>query len=174
MNDHKVENVVGALALALSDDVLRAAQRHAPEAAPAAAIALIGHAPGMTIELLRRALGLSHPGAVRLVDRLERDDLVARGRSEYDGRAVSLTLTPTGEASCRAILSSRQGALARALASLTPADRKILGRITETMLRSVLRGVDHAFEMCRLCDPAVCTDCPVVAELTVRGTAEPR
>ena len=169
MSKKKIENVVGALALAISDDLLRAAQSRAPETAPAAAIALISHVPGMTIEQLRRALRLSHPGTVRLVDRLERDGFVARGQSERDGRAVALTLSPKGAAACRAILSSRQNALARALATLNPSDRKTLGRIAEIMLRAVLEDMDHALEICRLCDPAVCTDCPVVEELTARG-----
>jgi hypothetical protein len=77
-----------------------------------------------------------------------------------------------GTASCRAILSSRQNALAKALASLSAPDRKTFGRIAETMPRTMLQGVDHSFEMCRLCDPAVCVDCPVVDELTVRGLVE--
>lgn len=166
----RTENIVGALALALADDLLRAAQDRSPEAGPAAAaIALLGHEPGMPIERLRRALGLSHPGAVRLVDRLEADGLVSRGRSESDRRAVALTLTAPGETMCGAILSARRGALTQALASLTPAERASLDALADKMLRAVLRGEDHAYAMCRLCDPAACTDCPVEAELQARA-----
>ena len=168
MTKEKVENIVGALSLALADDLLRATQSHAPASAPSAAIALVGHAPGMTINQLSRALSLSHPGAVRLVDRLVRDNLLNRSRSESDGRAVALTLTQTGEAMCLHILSSRQSALAHALASLCPSDRETLGRLAETVLRGMLRGEDHAFEVCRLCDPSVCIECPVEAEIINR------
>lgn len=168
MTEEKVENVVGALALALADDLVRAAQRHAPSSAPAAAISLLGHAPGLTIRQVSRVLGLSHPGAVRLVDRLVGDDLVRRDRSADDGRAVALTLTPNGEAVCRQVLASRRGALARALSSLDAAERQTLGRMAEAMLRGLVGGEDHALRVCRLCDPGVCRECPVEAEMTAR------
>ena len=168
MNDGKTENLVGALSLALADDLLRVVQSEAPSTSPAAAIALVGHAPGLTIDQLSRALQLSHPGTVRLVDRLVRDGLVKRARSTSDGRAVSLTLTETGKTVTARILSSRQSALARALSFLSVPDREALGRIAETMLRSMVRDVDHAFSVCRLCDTAVCTDCPVETEMMQR------
>jgi len=170
MSGPKIENVAGALALALSDELLRAAQDQAPEAgSAAAALALLGHAPGLPIETLRRALGLSHPGAVRLVDRLQADGLVARGVSERDRRAVALVLTPKGQETCTAILAARQGTLSRALAALSEEEREVFGRLAEKMLRAALRGEDHAYAVCRLCDPAACTDCPVEAELDARG-----
>ncbi|MEO0376480.1 MAG: MarR family transcriptional regulator [Cyanobacteria bacterium P01_A01_bin.17] len=164
----KIENVVGALSLALADDFLKAAQSHTPKSLSAAAIALVGHAPGITVGQLSRALGLSHPGAVRLVDRLAEGELLNRERSVSDGRAVALTLTEAGEDICQRILSSRQSALSRALASLCPADRETLGRIAEVMLRGMLKDEDHAFEICRLCDPLICNECPVEAEIVGR------
>ncbi|MFK8182393.1 MAG: MarR family winged helix-turn-helix transcriptional regulator [Phormidesmis sp.] len=169
----KIENIVGALSLALSDDLLQAAQNHAPTSAPAAAISLVGHMPGMTINHLRSALGLSHPGTVRLVDRLVRDDLVKRDRSTTDGRAVALTLTVSGEAMCQHILASRQNTLARALASLSHDERETLGKLAETMLQNILRDEAHAIQTCRLCDPVVCTNCPVEAEIVSREGSEP-
>ena len=168
MKQQRVENIVGALSLALSDDVLRATQAYAPASAPSAAIALVGHMPGMTINHMRGALGLSHPGTVRLVDRLVRDDLIQRSRSESDGRAVALTLTETGEEVCGRILSARQDTLSKAIASLNAEEREMLGRLAETMLRGILKNEEHAIEVCRLCDPAICTDCPVVSEIDGR------
>ena len=172
MTNKKVENIVGALSLALSDDLLQAAQSYAPASAPAAAIALVSHMPGMSINHLRSALGLSHPGAVRLVDRLVRDNLVQRSRSESDGRAIALTLTEAGDAMCQSILSARQNAIARALASLNTTEREMLGRLAETMLRGILKGEEHAIEVCRLCNPAVCTNCPVESEIVSRESGQ--
>lgn len=171
MTQEKIENVVGALSLALADDLRQVAQRHAPTSSPAAAIALVGHMPGMTINQLSGALSLSHPGAVRLVDRLVRDSLIERGRSVTDGRAVALTLTSTGNDMCQRILASRQNALARALASLDADDRETLGRLAEAMLRGILRDEEHAIEVCRLCDPSICANCPVEAEMIGREVA---
>lgn len=168
MKQQRIENIVGALSLALSDDVLRATQAYAPSSAPSAAIALVGHMPGMTINHMRGALGLSHPGTVRLVDRLVRDNIIQRSRSESDGRAVALTLTETGEEVCGRILSARQNTLSKAIASLNTEEREMLGRLAETMLRGILKNEEHAIEVCRLCDPAICTDCPVVSEIDGR------
>jgi DNA-binding MarR family transcriptional regulator len=170
MDDERADNVVGALVLALSDDIARAAQAQAPEPGPAAAaIALLGHEPGLSIERLRGAVALSHPGAVRLVDRLVADGLVVRAGSERDRRSVALHLTEAGERACGAILDARRGALARALAAITPEERAELERIARKMLRGVLRSEAHAYAVCRLCDPTRCPDCPVDAELAARG-----
>ncbi|WP_207480936.1 MarR family winged helix-turn-helix transcriptional regulator [Arenibaculum pallidiluteum] len=170
MRDPRIENIAGALSLAIADELLRAAESRAPEAgSAAAALTLLGHVPGLPIERLRRALGLSHPGAVRLVDRLQADGLVARQPSERDRRAVALVLTPEGEKACAAILAARQGTLARALAALSPEERAVFGRLAEKMLRAALQSEEHAYTVCRLCDPGACTDCPVDAELEARG-----
>ena len=162
----KIENVVGALALAISDDVLAAARADEPEAA---AIALIGHVPGLSIDRLRRALGLSHPGAVRLVDRLAAAGLATRFRAGPDRRAVTLALTDAGAARCRALLARRQGVLARALATVSEDDRQALGRIAEALLGVLPVGITDACRICRLCDPAACVDCPVEASGPVSG-----
>ena len=167
--DARSDNVVGALALALADAMLREAQGQAPEPGPAAAaLALLGHDPGMPIERLRRALGLSHPGAVRLVDRLASDGLVVREPSQLDRRAVALRLTPAGEATCRAVIASRDGPLARAMALLTDQERQTFGALAEKVLRGFVADLDHAYAICRLCDYEACVNCPVDDELTRR------
>jgi DNA-binding MarR family transcriptional regulator len=170
MDDARTENVVGALALALSDALLRDAQDQAPEPGPAAAaIALLGHEPGMAIERLRRALGLSHPGAVRLVDRLVADGLVVRRPSPNDRRAVALYLTDAGRERCRAIQGARQRSLARALAALAPAEREALGLLAGKLLGALVENLDQAYSVCRLCDPGVCSECPVDAALQLEA-----
>ena len=165
----RAENVIGALALGLSDAMLREAQAQAPELGPAAAaLALLGHDPGMTIERLRRSLGLSHPGAVRLVDRLADDGLVVRETSAKDRRAVALRLTATGQATCRAVITSRDGAIVRAMALLTMEERQTFGALAEKVLRGFVADLDHAYVVCRLCDYEACTNCPVDDELRHR------
>jgi DNA-binding MarR family transcriptional regulator len=58
----------------------------------------------MSIDALRSGVGLSHPGAVRLVDRLAARGLVARRASADDGRRVALHLTRAGEAMAASIM----------------------------------------------------------------------
>ncbi len=53
------------------------------------AIVVIGYGLGPSNDQLRRILGLSNPGAVRLVNRLVADGLVER-REGRDRRAVAL------------------------------------------------------------------------------------
>lgn len=166
MDNRAVENVVGALALALADSVKRAADARAPEAGQAAAaINLVGIDPGIGIERLRRALGLSHPGAVRLVDRLVQDGMLVRAPGEHDRRAVALSLTVAGETTAQAIADERQSELSRALASLSPGERAAMGVLAAKVLRGLIGSEDYAYSVCRLCNFPVCSDCPVDAEL---------
>jgi DNA-binding MarR family transcriptional regulator len=170
MNHDKTANIVGALALAVADAVLREAEGKAPEPGPAAAaISLLAHEPGMSVDRLRRALGLSHPGAVRLVDRLAANGVVVRKSSERDGRAVALHLTDAGRKACAKIRAARRGTLARMLNALDADERATLGTLTEKMLRGLIEGVDHAYSVCRLCDEVACADCPVEGALSAQA-----
>ena len=58
----------------------------------AAALNIIAYYEGCTNARLAKALCLSHPATVRLVDKLEAEGLV-ESRDAADGRAVSLHLT---------------------------------------------------------------------------------
>lgn len=172
MSAQRTENVVGALALVLSDALLREAQSQAPELGPAAAaINLVGSEPGLSIERLRRALGLSHPGAVRLVDRLVADGLMRRAPSDRDRRAVALRLTEAGEAGALAIRQARQRSLAAALQVLTAEEQASLTALAEKLLGSLVSNEDEAYAVCRLCDHDACTDCPVDLALEIVGPA---
>lgn len=171
MDDLALQNVFGALALAVSDGILRGAGLRAPEPGPAAAaIALIRHDPGISIEVLRRALPLSHPAAVRLVDRLASEGLVERRPSKDDRRAVALYLTDDGEKSCDAILAERQNSLAAALRTLDAKERQMLGVLSRKLLANMIGSVEDAYCTCRLCDAAICASCPVDAALEQTAT----
>lgn len=170
MNTPREANIVGALALALADDILQSAERNAPEVgSAAAALTLIGHEPGLSINDLRAGIGLSHPGAVRLVDRLAAAGMVSRSPATDDRRAVALTLTPAGKAACRSIATARQDALARGMAVLNPDERAAFTALAGKMLQGLVRDEDHASSVCRLCDFGRCTRCPVDTELTSRA-----
>src|SRR5688500_2485179 len=102
----RYRNVVGAFALAVADALRRAAEAEAGQSgAAAAALLTIEARPGRSIELLRAPLGLSQPGAVRLVERLERQGWVERRPSP--GRATALHLTPAGAAVAGRIHAAR-------------------------------------------------------------------
>lgn len=172
MDERQIENVLGAFLIALSDSMVRDMESHAPEPGPAvSALALLGDAPGMSIEQLRRILGLSHPGAVRLVDRLTAGGLVRRQASTNDRRAVEVHLTEVGWKSSASILCARQRNMASALKHLEPSERKAFGELVQKMLVKFIGGTEDACSVCRLCDHLSCTDCPVSQALFSGGGA---
>lgn len=160
-------NLLGALAIALGDE-LRAATDRAAErgaTAPAAIVALSGYLPGAPIDALARVLGLSHSGAVRLVDRLATDGLLERGAAS-DGRAVALRPTPAGEALADRVLAARREVLERALAPLSAEERGQLGGLLARMLAGLTEDRAAARRICRLCEIDTCHHrgtCPVTA-----------
>ena len=172
MDCNKAENIIGAMVLTLSDLMLKATQIEAPANISAAGITLIGHVPGISIQELSQGLELSHPGTVRLVDRLEADDLVERRRSNTDGRAVSLTLTLKGKKREQIILASRRTALSNAMSSLSNKEFQALAKISDKLITAILSDEEHGFRICRLCDSKVCLGCPIDAELIKKSIAD--
>jgi DNA-binding MarR family transcriptional regulator len=159
----RAATLLGALVTALQDELEAATAEEAKHgsAFPAALATMLGE-PGLSIEQLRRILGLSHSGTVRLVDCLESDGMVER-KAGADARTAALHLTAAGKRQARAVLEARRAALAPALDLLTTAERAQLGRLTEKMLAGLSRGREHADHICRLCDLAACPagTCPV-------------
>jgi MarR family transcriptional repressor of emrRAB len=165
-------NLVGAFALALADRVQSEAERAVGHGAsgPAALTALHGPAAGGSIDVLRRIVGLTHSGAVRLVDRLAAAGLVER-RVGADQRSVALWLTPAGRRAARRVLARREAAVAVALSALTDGQRAELARAAELALPALVDSGDAARRVCRLCDTDACGrprgQCPVqAAEVT--------
>src|SRR5690242_20176422 len=161
VNADRVANLLGALALELA---------HAQEAATAAvvgqsgaaaaALDVIAAAPGRTIEELRHPLGLTQPGATRLVDRLARAGWVDRG--EADGRrGLRLTLSDSGHEVFARMLAARRAVLVEGLAPLGAAQRQQLSEILETLLADRVGDRADLERLCRLCERRACERCPV-------------
>lgn len=167
-------NLVAALALALVDRVHDAvAQAGVQQGSGAAALtALHGPAAGASIDVLRRIVGLTHSGAVRLVDRLAAAGLVER-RLGADQRSVALWLTPSGRRAARRLLARREAAVETALAPLTGAERAALVHAAEKVLAGLAAEPDAERRVCRLCDTEACGRsrgrCPVQAAAASQG-----
>lgn len=163
-NQARTANLLGALVLSLSDEIRAATEAISGSGGEAsAALVSIGHAPACSIDFLARALHRSHPGTVRLVDRLALLKWVER-RPGSDGRTVALHLTDTGEQMRKQVLAARQEVLERLLATVPDDTQAVLAAVLETTLKAV-RGpdLDRGYTICRLCDGAVCSDCPMEA-----------
>jgi len=165
-SDERTAQLLGALALALADRAGAAVEADAGLAGSdaAALVTLRNYADGEPLDLLRRALALSHPGVVRLADRLQARGLVERHRSERDGRAVALRLTAAGRRAADAALAARGDAIGAALATLEPAQRRALAPMLERMLGAQTTDSTASLVICRMCDADVCGHpdrCPV-------------
>jgi MarR family transcriptional regulator, negative regulator of the multidrug operon emrRAB len=167
----RTANLLGTIALAVADRIEEVGQdilNHAGETP--AALVVIGYGLGPSNEQLRRILGLSHPGSVRLVDRLVADGLVERRRGQ-DKRAIALYLTGDGAALRETLLVGRLAAIRPFLMGLTEVEQETLGALLHKMLASMETSDLDRCTLCRLCDDRVCVDCPIPANFRGEGAA---
>jgi MarR family transcriptional repressor of emrRAB len=130
----------------------------------AALVTLQTMTDGGSIDELRRVLGLSHSGGVRVVQTLRDGGLVVQERDPADGRAVRLRLTNTGHEAAHRIRQARLETLGALLGALTPAQQAELDGLFADILSGATGDRTDARHICRLCDPGVCghpTKCPV-------------
>src|ERR1700746_1152828 len=114
--------MLGALALALADRIATRAEAASNlHHSAASALVVIANHPGEHIDAIRRTLGLSHSGAVRLIDGLEAAGFVERRGSDRDARAIAWWATPSGERTASKIIAARAGLLEPMLASTSEA-----------------------------------------------------
>lgn len=153
--------VVGLAVAGLIEDTTREIMKHAGETP--AALVVIGYDLGPSNDLLRRVLGLSHSGTVRLVDRLVEDGLVER-RAGEDARSVALHVTKRGRALREKVLKGRLAAIRPLLAPLSREEQGTLQALLHKILSSRETTDMERRTLCRLCDNRVCIDCPIPAD----------
>jgi MarR family transcriptional repressor of emrRAB len=159
----RLENLLGSLLTALSDELTVQAERTAGHAgATAAALTYLMREPGRSIDQLKVPLSLSQSATVRLVDRLVLDGLAER-RPGRDGRSIAVHLTPSGDEVAHAILAKRQDVLSASLAPLGEVERATMVGLLEKILDNLTDDIPHGERICRLCDLDVCPldTCPV-------------
>ena len=160
----RTANLLGALALEIVGRIEKTGRdilNHAGETP--AALVVIGYGLGPSNEELRRVLGLSHPGSVRLIDRLVADCLVER-RQGQDRRAVALYLTEQGHALREKLLKGRLAAIRPILTPLSDSEQASLATLLHKLLSSMETTDTQRCSLCRLCDDRVCIDCPIPAD----------
>ena len=157
-------NLLGTLSLAVAGRIESAVASPLGPSAPAALTALDTFLGGEPIDALRETLGLTHSGAVRLVDRLAEAGLAERRRGS-DARSVAVALTPAGRAAALDVRRAREAALEDALAALSADERTTLSALHERLLAGLTGDRGSARRMCRLCDVHACGHdrgtCPV-------------
>ncbi len=132
-----------------------------------AALVVIGYGFGPSNDRLRQILCLSHPGAVRLIDRLVADGLVER-REGADRRAIALYLTRRGKVLREQLLKGRLAAIRPLLAPLTEAEEENFAALLHKMLSAMDTSDLERRTLCRLCDDRVCINCPIPADKPIK------
>lgn len=165
--DDRLANLLAVLADGLTDDAAGALEHTTGlrGAAPTALLALREFLGGANIGRLAQALGLSHSGAVRLVNQLELAGL-ARRVAGPDRRQVSVALTAKGRRAAERAAAARSDVMRRASAGLARPARRELERLLERLVatlateRALRRSEAAADEpqawLCRSCDFRVC------------------
>jgi DNA-binding MarR family transcriptional regulator len=163
VSDHSA-NLLAAAAQLVVDAVAERLHDTLPRSVSApAALMTLDHHRGLSIEQLSLALGLTHSGTVRLIDRLEADDLVRRRKR--GGREVELLLTRRGRRVVDRIAGARIAAAADLLAALSDEQRRQLDPILADLLAARAVDVEDLRRICRLCSFGACENqrqtCPV-------------
>lgn len=172
-NTDRTANLLGALALELAHELEAAtASVVGQSGAAAAALVVIAAAPGRTIEDLRGPLGLTQPGATRLVERLAQAGWVSRG-STPGRRGLKLTLTDQGREVFDQLLAARRAAILDMLSPLTASQQAQLSETLETLLAARIGDRADLERVCRLCERRCCLECPVGAKLDQLLAASP-
>jgi len=160
--DARVSNLLGAMALEVSRLQEVVHESVGQTGAAASALDTIAAYPGRTIEQLRKPLGLSQPGAVRLVERLVGAGWVDR-RGSRGRRGFELHLTAAGRSVVDELLARRRAALTPVLEPLSRRERAQLESLLEKLLAARKGDRGDLERLCRLCERDVCRRCPVAA-----------
>ena len=81
---------------------------------------------GLTMTALSRQLLVSNGNATVIVDRLEKDGLVARSTAAGDRRSFVVSLTPQGLKQFRTMAAAHEGWIAEILSDIAPAHADLL------------------------------------------------
>ena len=161
MNRDKAANLLAAFAALAAKAASEAAAEAAGDGVPgAAALTTLRQYPGLSIHKLSQTLGLSHSATVRVVDRLQEQEHIVR-HPGTDRRFVRVQLTEPGERAADRARDARLSVTKRLMNGLADDEVNHLQVLLERLLDA--QAVDRvaANFICRLCDEAVCGDCPV-------------
>ena len=155
-------NQLAAFALAINDETDSAlSEQFGRTPSEIETLILVRHCETFTVGWLAEVLALTHSAAVRIVDRLQRDELINRVQ-QSNRRFVGLILTSKGIELADKILRARQETLESLACDVSDSS---LEKALPLIKRILSKHSDHetvSYRRCRLCDEISCgTNCPV-------------
>ncbi len=147
------------------------------------ALTLVAERGTCSVGAIAEGLGVTHPAAVKLVDKLARKELVHRGVAASDHRQAEISATVEGRRLVNRVRAERTGRLQQVLDRMTAADRQALITGLQAFVTEALkddRALDQLCMSCQALDPRECADFPLIplqrldfGTETARGSAEP-
>ncbi len=164
--DARLANLLATAAIGLTDQISAqtADMAQLDGKAPDALVAMLDFSPRGSVHRLSQIVGLTHSGAVRLVDRLVDAGFVQRAPGP-DGRSVAVSLTREGRRLARRVRERRLAESARVLDGLADRQRDELLAACELIVASLTRrrldqrsagDAPPGGALCRLCDFSAC------------------
>ena len=160
----RMHNLLASLSLNLAEECQTAMEgaSELPASAATALLALDEFLGDAHVGRLADVLGLTHSGAVRLVDQLERDGLAER-RAGDDRRRVQVRLTALGRRTAGAARAARDEVVRQAAGGLDTTEAatleallaRLVGARAEARVALRREGGSGAW-WCRTCDFAAC------------------
>jgi DNA-binding MarR family transcriptional regulator len=172
-------NVLGAVTLAVADQIPATVTPAGGRSDSAAAtLSVLYHFSGHpTVDRLGQVVGLTHSGAVRLVDRLAGAGLVERAPGT-DRRSRSLWLTASGRRAARRVSSRRIAYLTSLLADLSPAEISTLHELLGRVMGQVVQHKQGRAWICRMCNLQACGraagNCPAANAAAIKYGTTPQ
>jgi DNA-binding MarR family transcriptional regulator len=126
-----------------------------------------------SIGSIAEGLGITHPAAVKLVDKLQRKGLVTRGVAPTDHRQSEIAVTDEGRRLVSQVRQERTQRLAGVLDRMQAEDRQALIQGLEAFVTQALRDERALDALCLSCQALLPTDCADFRLLNGVGDAAP-
>ena len=104
-------------------------------------------------------LGVTHPAAVKLVDKLARKELVTRRVADADHRLAEIAPTAEGRRLVNWVRREREQRLTEVLARMPEEDRQALMRGLQAFVRAASPTEDALDALCMSCQALMPTNC---------------
>ena len=122
-----------------------------------------------SVGAVAEGLGVTHPAAVKLVDKLARKGLLTRGVAAADHRQAEIGITDEGRRLVNAVRQERTQRLARVLDEMNPDERQALIHGLQGFVTAALRNEGALDQLCVSCQTLLPTDCDDFRQLEVLG-----
>jgi DNA-binding MarR family transcriptional regulator len=118
-------------------------------------------------------LGVTHPAAVKLVEKLARKGLITRRVAAADHRQSEIAATGAGRAIVNRVRQERMQRLVEVLDRMTPEERHALIHGLQAFVTAALRDQDALDHLCASCQALLPSECEDYRLILARRAAVP-